>query len=251
MEKIGDTTLTILGASLAALVGFGATYAIVSRKTAALNPAHHGGYVWELSYEQWGDPHEGYDESEDVPEPNDYGTVHSFGDSRPSASLDQLLAELPSDHLWEEWSGSFDDSWLVSEQEHDDKTGTATIWSLRIQHADETPLTNAEQEVVDKAMFDKSEPSKNPKHHRYTIEYKLYQGKPGWQNWTTTYTKRDLEFALKMMRKSAAAEYKRDLELYGGRNEALGEIAKGRAEVRVLNEDRIEIFRSDEVPVGK
>lgn len=249
MEKIGNTTLTVLGASLAALAGFGATYAIVNRKTAALNPAHHGGYVWELQYKIWADNEEPEDEEED-PEPVETGQIHGFRD-HTYKSLENLLKAVPKDYVWEDWSGSFDDSWLISEQVPDSRMETTTIYELRIEHADGTPLTNAEQEVVDKAMFDKSEPSKNPKHHRYTIEYKLHHGKPGWQNWTTTYTKRDLEFALKMMRKSAAAEYKRDLELYGGRNEALGEIAKGRAEVRVLNEDRIEVFRSNEVPVGK
>jgi hypothetical protein len=151
----------IAAAAAAVVLGAGVLYTMKKKKSAGsgqlatANPskAPHGGYVWELQYKTWGDNEETENEEEE-PEPVETGQIHGFRD-HTYKSLSSLLKDIPKDYVWEDWSGSFDDSWLISERVPDSRMETTTIYELRIEHADETPLTYEEHEIVDEAMFDK------------------------------------------------------------------------------------------------
>ena len=115
--------------------------------------AKHGGYVWSLSYQSWDDNAEQDPESEDVPEPSEYGEIADFVDHGAYGSLKALLADLPTDYQWEGWEEGLDDLWIVSEQVPDNRLETSTIYQLRIEHDDGRPLTSKERATVDDALF--------------------------------------------------------------------------------------------------
>lgn len=113
--------------------------------------AEHGGYRWATTYETWSE--------EDLwaGDTDDRGWEYEFSKKHTYNSLADLLQDIPS-HSWLEWSSSppCPRSWITSDRDENRayfEKGETTYYALHIEHADGTPLTQAEVNFVDSKIF--------------------------------------------------------------------------------------------------